>query len=96
MREGGGVISLHELKLDDSVGRSCFDLWYSLASIGDQISLVHSEAEVIKNAADYFMVASRKFEDVFLSTIICRSWKTRQKDGALRLLLPSVDTLFMK
>ena len=101
--EYSGGIELYSLIFDDKKGHWCFNLWYSEVRLGDPIYHCVNRKEVLEKCSDYFIMLSKTTEEqsplenpVQHRTVICRSWRIRNKSGALQLPVPHRDVLHYK
>ena len=98
--EDTGGINLFSLIFDDEKGHWCFNLWYSKVRLGDVIHDCGKRKEVLEKCSDYFIMLSKTGEDqsplehpVQHRTVICRSWRIRNKSGTPQLHVPHRDVL---
>jgi hypothetical protein len=94
---GEGGISLYEVSFDDSCGVERYCLWYSQASLTKQTAKNFGCRDLLlPECADFFLMLRSVIVEgqgrpgsASLRTVICRSWRVRNRDG--ELALPKID-----
>ena len=96
-------ISLYEVLFDDTRGVERYCLWYSPAELKETpANRFKSRDLLLPKCTDFFLMLRAVTADgqvgpdkVSRSTVICRSWRIRNKNGKLALLTVDKKTILM-
>lgn len=98
--ENSSRIYPFSLIFDDEKGHWCFNIWYSKVRLVDAIYHCENRKEMFKKCSDYFIMLPKSTGEqsplehpVHHRTVICRSWRMRNKSDTLQLPMPHREVL---